>query len=596
MKKLIITLLCLGIVGGGSWLGYSKYMAKKQESKIVDVVPVTYMAQPAEYFDYSSSELYGTIASANSQKVYVDTNKLVAKVLVKKGDEVKKGDTILEYDMTVVELELAQKENQVKVTEQAIKTAQRTIAEYKTYKPVEDAPKEPDPVYPEEPEEPVIPDIPEEPEMPLKLEEQLVSSSQPYSGTGTPEDPLIYNVTPECVITQPFLMRVHKGQYFTELWVYSPEGKALYKWVIEPQPDQVMDMRTNISASAGLVIDELTGAVTLSEDQDEPKPGKLVFSVETQDSEDYYPEDYFEPDYEEPDYSYEEPVSVPSSNSSAGSNDYIYTRSEIARMIAEQESEIKQLQIELKGQQLELDNAKKQKSDGKVVATVDGIVKKIGTAGDASEPEEEEPIDEEYYEDEPLDEEYYEDEPLDDNAFAIIEGDGGLEVICGISELRLPEAQPGTMLSINSWETGAFGTAEIVSVDEEPYSYTAQNWSDNPQNSTYQVHARLLDTEEFSVGNWVSCNLITEAKKTNSVYLPIHYVRQEGGEYYVMKDDGKGRLVKQYVKAGAIMWQMIEIKAGLSSEDKICFPYGPDAQEGVKTRDSEEVLYPEGYY
>ena len=46
------------------------------------------------------------------QKVYVDTEKLVQKVLVHRGESVKKGDVILEYDMTVVELELAQKQQE----------------------------------------------------------------------------------------------------------------------------------------------------------------------------------------------------------------------------------------------------------------------------------------------------------------------------------------------------------------------------------------------------------------------------------------------------------------------------------------------------
>ena len=83
-------------------------------------------------------------------------------------------------------------------------------------------------------------------------------------------------------------------------------------------------------------------------------------------------------------------------------------------------------------------------------------------------------------------------------------------------------------------------------------------------------------------------------KSSNSVYLPIHYVRQEGGDYYIMKADEDGKLKKQYVKVGQIMYgYMIEIKGGLSYKDKICFPYGKEVKEGTKTRETTEILMPE---
>ena len=47
MKKFIIFLLCVAVIGGGSWFGYKRYMDKKQDSIVVDVVPVQNMMQPA---------------------------------------------------------------------------------------------------------------------------------------------------------------------------------------------------------------------------------------------------------------------------------------------------------------------------------------------------------------------------------------------------------------------------------------------------------------------------------------------------------------------------------------------------------------------
>ena len=38
----------------------------------------------------------------------------------------------------------------------------------------------------------------------------------------------------------------------------------------------------------------------------------------------------------------------------------------------------------------------------------------------------------------------------------------------------------------------------------------------------------------------------------------------------------------------------VEVKAGISLNDKVCFPYGKDVKEGVKTRETDTVIYPEG--
>ena len=118
---------------------------------------------------------------------------------------------------------------------------------------------------------------------------------------------------------------------------------------------------------------------------------------------------------------------------------------------------------------------------------MDGIVKKIGSA--TGEEDMQEDDSESFglpWKVDPMTE-----EESNDPAFAIIEGEGGVEVICTVSELNLPKVQPGTRLEVMSYMNGAHSFAEVISVDDTPVSYTAQNWGDNPQNSSYQVHARL---------------------------------------------------------------------------------------------------------
>ena len=56
-----------------------------------------------------------------------DESQLVDSILVKKGDAVKKGDTILKYNMTLLELDAAQKKNDLAVIDDNINQANKEI-------------------------------------------------------------------------------------------------------------------------------------------------------------------------------------------------------------------------------------------------------------------------------------------------------------------------------------------------------------------------------------------------------------------------------------------------------------------------------------
>ena len=78
------------------------------------------------------------------------------------------------------------------------------------------------------------------------------------------------------------------------------------------------------------------------------------------------------------------------------------------------------------------------------------------------------------------------------------------------------------------------------------------------------------------------------ADTTSSIWLSKAYVRQDGSKYYVFKDD-HGKLKKQYVTIGKIVWgDTIEIKDGLSDTDYIAFAYSKNAKEGIKTKNSSQ--------
>lgn len=615
MKKLIIFLLCFAILGTGGFFGYKKYEKSQDDKKVVDVVPVNMMAESADMYDYSSDDMSGEIISANSQKIYVDSQKLIKKVCVKQGDTVKKGDTILEYDMTVVELELAQKENQVKLIEQKIKMANKEIEKYKKLQPSENAPQEPDepdtPDIPDEPDEPIVPDVPDpEPEPtpePVETVDVVKPAFVQASGTGEKTDPYIINCSTEAKVALAFMQRMASTKKYAELCVYDKDSNFLYKWCIDGTAINVKEAQ-NWCVSDGITIDEKTGLITL--DTTAKFYGTFSFALPagTQQADDTDSSDDIADDTDISgddsdinssddgyDYTADDIDNTDTSDDNSGSLDYVYSKAELQQMITEKQNEIKDMQIELKNANLEYNNSKKQKSDGKVVANIDGVVKKISDPDqtqDTGDSTSDDNTDEDY-----TDEDVYSGDSGDSDAFAIIEGDGGVEVRCSVSELNLPKAEVGSYLNVMSWETGSSTSAEVTSVETEPSSYNAENWGDNPNNSTYYVHAKLDDSADFNVGDWVSVSFTSSGTdSSNSVYLPIHYVRQEGGNYYIMKADDNNRLVKQYVKAGQIMYGTnIEIKGGLKMSDRICFPYGTDVKEGVKTKDSTEVLYPDSY-
>jgi hypothetical protein len=64
------------------------------------------------------------------------------------------------------------------------------------------------------------------------------------------------------------------------------------------------------------------------------------------------------------------------------------------------------------------------------------------------------------------------------------------------------------------------------------------------------------------------------------------FVRTENGESYVYKDDN-GVLKKQVLSVGGNVngGYSVLVKGGITTEDKIAFPYGKTVQEGAKTRE-----------
>lgn len=100
-KKVIAGLVAVSLTVGAGAVGLQKI--KKSRMKEVVVIPVEDLA--VDYYSEDTT-LDGTITTNVSQRITMDKDMVVENLYVSKGDEVKKGDLLVTFDMTLVEMEL----------------------------------------------------------------------------------------------------------------------------------------------------------------------------------------------------------------------------------------------------------------------------------------------------------------------------------------------------------------------------------------------------------------------------------------------------------------------------------------------------------
>ena len=100
-KKILAGVLVVAIAGCGITAGLMQL--KKNSQKTVNVTPVSGLLQ--EYYTPSTT-IDGTITSSATQTVNGDKDLIIDQLYVTKGDSVKKGDPLVSFDTTLVEMEL----------------------------------------------------------------------------------------------------------------------------------------------------------------------------------------------------------------------------------------------------------------------------------------------------------------------------------------------------------------------------------------------------------------------------------------------------------------------------------------------------------
>lgn len=266
---------------------------------------------------------------------------------------------------------------------------------------------------------------------------------------------------------------------------------------------------------------------------------------------------------EEPDADTQEDADAYEDNSDAGDVQIGYTAAELSTMISEKEQDIKDLDLKKRKAELEVQKLERESTDGVVYASVNGTVKNLQ---DQENP------------------------PADGTAFLEVSGTEGLYVSGAISELLLDTVEPGTMISISSWESGTSTTGEITEISYYPTTTANSSGEGNNNVSYYPFTAYIEDTSGLRNGEYVDMTMtVGSGEDGSSLFIYKAYVRSDEGGNYVYKRDENDRLVKQYLSTGRIAdGYAIEILSGITEDDYLAFPYGNTAKEGLACVESDE--------
>ena len=239
-----------------------------------------------------------------------------------------------------------------------------------------------------------------------------------------------------------------------------------------------------------------------------------------------------------------------------------YTAAEIAKMRAEKQKEIRDLDLKLRMDKVELERMKQEAANGVVTSKLDGTVLRVNDPDTAKQ---------------------------EGSPVVIVSGGGGYYVKTGVTELDRDKYPVGTQMRIQSWEHGeVYGTVAEISDTPVPSSNNPYYSSGNQNVSFYTMLIALDADSPLREDEWV--DVYFNAASTTSedaLCIETRFIRQDDGGSYVYRRGEDQLLHKQYVTTGVVQWGYTEIKSGLTVDDWIAFPYGKDVKENAETIESD---------
>ena len=177
-------------IGGGTWFGVAK--ANQKPVPVFDFS--NYDVAITEYWG-DSVESRGPVSADNIQTVFLSDTQTVTKVLIKEGDQVKKGDSLMEFDTTLSGLDLERKRLEVEKLKLALIKEEKKLKQINSMRPMQSVPPMPE----EEPEEP---DLGWELKKPYQI-----SGKKGFDGSSA-DGPLICWIRNDTTISQELIQKI----------------------------------------------------------------------------------------------------------------------------------------------------------------------------------------------------------------------------------------------------------------------------------------------------------------------------------------------------------------------------------------------------
>lgn len=582
LKKIIIAGVVVALAGGGI------FIAKKSMSGSgsVDVESVSslnigYMDDPLR-----SS---GMVTDAENQSIYADGTKTITEVFVTQGQQVHAGERLLSYDLTSLSLAVEMSKLETGRISNNITLAEHELVQLQETKPDPDVVPDPEPQPQPEKKVPeaaskddmgAYPYVVNMSEASNAISSQVinycVTANDENGNTVKPDDNTQWNEEkPQSEDGKTIWYRVHitygdNSEKVTEPAVYENQND-----------DDILEKTGTLDNPYRfrLQVNGLVYGKVINDAKSLGKQSYLSFEVYDEDGQmimdwmlraDSFTDCENGVAYNVSTHAVEDTVTDTETDNSA--DDILlsgYTASQLAKAIRDKKQEIKKLNLDLRKAQMKLGEDQASLNDGVVYAKRDGIVRKVS---DPANP------------------------PQDGSAFLEVASGTGLYVSGFVSELMLDKVNIGDTVSGYSWNDGETYTAKITSVDSYPTSNGYYNGSGNPNVSYYGFEAYIEDSSKLSSGDYLDLTIGDSSESTgNSIWISRAYVRKDGKDYYVMKEEN-GKLKKQTVQIGSIAYgEYMEILDGITMDDYLAFPYGKNVKEGKAVQISDGN-YGGGYY
>lgn len=549
-KNLIIAAVTTVLVAGFA-LGLWFFVQYQSDQKTVEVLPVS---NPSISTTYWGDQIYTSGRAANdaTQEIYPSNEQTVSEIYVQEGQQVSIGDPLIQYDKTLLELDVEAKDLAVKQADIELDDAEKQLKKLQNTKPITTPKPTPTPAPTKRPlptptptPTPTPVPSPTVPPASATLYSRLDADSKPYSGSGTTEDPYVFLCTEDCVMTKEFLLRL------------LGDGSGA-----TPSPDDVLaspfaaifEVREGDSNYGDLLHSFLLDGTALSGGF---QISNIISSEETLES------------LEETFTATTKATPTPTPNPN-NYNDMGYTKEELKKLIQEKRQEIKELQLKVKQAKLDLEKSKLKLDGSTVRSTIDGVIRTLTdeeTATQNSQP------------------------------FLVVSGQGQYTIQGTLSESLLSSVHVGDVVSAMSHDTGMTYSATILEISQYPLDGNYGGYG-NPNDSNYEFTAALDSAEDITDGMYMEITLNVNQNSDDAIYLYAPYIREDEGGKYVMKAGVDNRLYKQYMKLGKSIYggEYFEVLSGVTYDDYIAFPYGNDVKEGVRVvlEGTEEPPVPDG--